>query len=85
MTAGKAIIITRVGEAINWLEGDKDAIIVEPNDIQVLSDAIVNLFRDKELSNNLGQNARKRCNQVFDFHCYNKVLSDFIINIKKSK
>ncbi len=82
MAAGKGIIITRVGEAMNWLEGDKDAIIVEPNDTQALSNAIVNLFRDKELCNALGNQARNKCRQVFDFHCYNKVLTDFIINIK---
>ena len=82
MAAGKAIIITRVGEAINWLEDKKNAIIVEPNDRQALADAIVKLFTDKELRQSIGSEARNKCFQTFDFHNYGQVLNQFISKIK---
>lgn len=83
MAAGKAVIITRVGEAINWLEDKKDAIIVEPKDPQALADAIVKLFTDKELRQAIGNEARNKCFQAFDLHNYGQPLNLFISKIKE--
>lgn len=83
MAAGKAIIITRVGEAINWLEDNKDAIVVEPQNNQILANVIVKLFCDKALCSSLGNEARNKCFQVFDFHNYGQLLNQFVSTIKE--
>ena len=82
MAAGKPIIITRVGEAVNWLENYKDALIIEPQDIQALTNAIVKLFCDKDLRNAIGNEARETCHHAFDYHCNGRPLKQFITSIK---
>ena len=67
MAAGKAIIITRVGEAMNWLTDGKDALIIPPLENDTLADAIVRLFSDDELRKALGENARETCRKSFDY------------------
>ena len=81
MAAGKAIIITRVGEAINWLEDGKDAVIVEPQNRQALADAIIKLFSGKEIRLSIGNEARKKCFQAFDYHQYGNTLNLFVSRI----
>lgn len=82
MAAGKPIIITHVGEAVNWLENYKDALIVEPQDIQALTNAIVKLFCNKDLRNAIGNNARETCHQAFDYKCHGRSLKHFLQTLK---
>lgn len=81
MAAGKSIIITRVGEAINWLENDKDAVIVESQDSATLANALVRLFSNKAMRISLGNEARRKCFQAFDYHQYSKTLNHFVTRI----
>lgn len=77
MAAGKAVIITNVGEAMNWLTNRKDALIVEPYETDALADAIVEVFEDVTLRTTLGENARNTCKQKFDYNIYSQVFYDF--------
>lgn len=67
MAAGKAIIITKVGEAMNWVEDGNDVMTVEPSDTRILADAIVKLFNDNALRKQLGNVARITCKNKFDY------------------
>jgi glycosyltransferase involved in cell wall biosynthesis len=82
MAAGKPIIITHVGEAVNWLENYKDALIVEPQDIQALTNAIVKLFCNKDLRNAICNNARETCHQAFYYKCHGRSLKHFLQTLK---
>lgn len=74
MAAGKPIIITRVGEAMNWLSNGKDCIVIEPNDNNQLADEIVKGFNDYNNMKAIGENAKKRCLEAFDYHQYGKAM-----------
>lgn len=65
MAAQKAIVITRVGEAMNYLDHGQDSYIIEPNDICVLSAAMEKMFLDTNLRKVLGVNAQKCCEKNF--------------------
>lgn len=65
MAASKAILITNVGEAMNWLTHGKDAYIIPPNDIDKLADAMKVMFENPELRAKLGESAHETCRKSF--------------------
>lgn len=65
MAASKPIIITSVGEAMNWLTHGKDAYVIPPNNIEVLSEAMQLFFEDKSLRKRLSSNANETCKRYF--------------------
>lgn len=77
MAAGKAIIITNVGEAMNWLTDDKDAFIIPPCDNDKLVEAIVALFNEDETRKRLGENARITCKKSFDYKVWGEQLKKY--------
>jgi glycosyltransferase involved in cell wall biosynthesis len=58
MAASKAIVASRVGQIVDVLEDGHSGLLVEPDDIQALSQALVKLLKDKSLRSKLGENAR---------------------------
>ena len=74
LAAGKALIISRVGEAMNWLHDGSDSIIVTPGDIEELAEAIIRVLSDNELRNKLGQGAKETCRNSFDYKKYGKIM-----------
>lgn len=81
LAAGKPLIITKVGEAMNWLTNMKDAIIINPNDKKQLVSAILNISMDTELRHKLSVNARKTCRQSFDIMRWSLFLKEFFLNV----
>ena len=81
MAASKAVIITNVGEAMNWLTHEKDAYIIPPNDISALSEAMQKLFKDHELCKELGMNAQKTCLKSFSIDSNTEKLKDFVYKL----
>ena len=77
MAAGKPVIITNVGEAMNWLTDHKDALVVKSQDTKAMSNAIVELFADSNQRIRLGNNARITCQHAFDYRVYASPLKDF--------
>lgn len=83
MAAGKPVIITNVGEAMNWLTDQKDSYIVEPENAQNLSEAILTLLSDDILRKKIANNGRITCKKSFDYHNYGKTLVDFFKSLQK--
>ena len=81
LAAGKPIIITRVGEAMNWLKDGESAYIIEPNNTDLLSKAIVDAFNNSEKRKAIGQNGQIVCQEHFDYQCYGKELQCFFNTI----
>ncbi|RKY81813.1 hypothetical protein DRQ11_14990, partial [candidate division KSB1 bacterium] len=64
MAAGKPVIATDAGGPRDIIRNGIDGILVPPDDIQSLSNAIKLLLKDKSLRTRLGQAAKKRV-QIF--------------------
>lgn len=84
MAAGKPVIITKVGEATNWLEDGKTAYIVEPENTEALADAIVNVLAHPEISCKIGLSGQEFCRHNFDYHNWSKPLSEFLNKINNN-
>ena len=82
MAAGKPLIITKVGEAMNWLTDNHDCLIVEPGDIHQLSNAIIKIFTDSHLAIKLGNQARQTCIKNFDYRNFGKLFAKMFSSMK---
>lgn len=84
MAAGKPLIITRVGEAMNWVKENKDAVVVEPQNTEELTDAIVDLINNPQKRSGIGCNAKQTCQKAFDYSNYGIVLADMLQKISSN-
>ena len=64
MAHGKPIIATEVGGIPDVVSADV-GILVPPNDVRALADAITRLATDKDLRKRMGEGARRKYEQVF--------------------
>lgn len=78
MAAHKAIIITRVGEAMNWLHDKSDCLVIDPNNPHQICDAIENLYQDKSLSRYIANNASTLCQENFDYRLHGASFVSFL-------
>lgn len=85
LAAGKPIIITRVGEAMNWLSDGINAYIIDSNNTSLLANAIVNAFENVEERKRIGQQAKLLCKESFDYRVYEKKMYDFLTTILGTK
>ena len=76
MAQGKAIISTRISD-IPEILGDS-GIIVEPNNVTELKNAIDDLLRHPAKIKLLGKKAQRRCKMYYDFNTTSKKLNDLI-------
>ena len=81
LAASKPVIITKVGEAMNWLTDNKDAYIVETQRTDALAEKIVEAFTDVQKRHAIAENGFKTCKSCFDYRNYSKQLIDFFIQI----
>ena len=84
LAAGKPVIITKVGEAMNWLTDKKNAYIIEPYDVELLSNTIVHAYENEKERRMIGDNAKVLCKKVFDYHNYGKLLGDMVLEMIKT-
>ncbi len=59
MAMGKGIVASRLGQIGEVLDHEKTALLVEPGNVQELSDAIIHLAESRELRETLGTTARQ--------------------------
>lgn len=68
MRLGKPIINTNLGTGVNYVSiHNETGITVEPKDSEELANAMNKLIQDNSLSIILGQNSRKRVENIFSF------------------
>ena len=76
MRHGKPVINTNLGTGVNYVSIDGETgLTVEPENVEELSNAINKLLNDAKLRNNLGHNAQKRVEDVFEI---SKVKENYI-------
>lgn len=83
LAASKPVVITNVGEAVNWLENKKSAYIVEPEDTDALADAIVQVFTHQEESRMVGIAGKEVCHKCFDYRNWSRPLAEFMNQLGK--
>ena len=83
LAAARPVVITDVGEAMNWLEDGKTAYVTPHGDTRALSDAIVKVLSDPEGRERIGLNGRDLALASFDCMAWSKPLSDFISSLGK--
>ncbi|MBR4131178.1 MAG: glycosyltransferase [Bacteroidaceae bacterium] len=78
LAAAKPVIITNVGEAMNWLTNGLDSIIIEPGDKQALIQAIVHVFSNPIEAQKIGRNGRNTCLNSFDYRVWSYPIVEFL-------
>lgn len=70
MMASKPMILADAGALPELIENEKSGFIVDPFDAGAWADAILKLVEDNELAKTLGENARKRAEELFSIEPY---------------
>ena len=60
LAAGKPVVSTRVGGVPDVVEDGEDGLLVEPQDVEGLADALERLAADRDLRARFGEHGRKR-------------------------
>ena len=66
LASGKGVIATKVGDVPDYLSNDVNALLISPNSVNELTDAIATFIKDPEKINSLGLEARKTAELHFD-------------------
>lgn len=77
MAAAKPVIITNVGEAMNWLRDGESAYVVEPENNDEMTENILQAFLTPERTRKIGLNGREVCRNSFDYRCWSNSLVSF--------
>ncbi len=83
LAAGKPVIMTNVGEATNWLSNNKSAYIVEKENNEALTDAIVRVFSEPVEARGIGQEGKRVCQNSFDYRVWGKPMVSFFESLGK--
>jgi glycosyltransferase involved in cell wall biosynthesis len=67
MAMGKAVVTSRLGENLEYIEHGRSGLLTEPEDAQELAGALLTLLSDRDLALDLGRNARERIWRKFDW------------------
>jgi glycosyltransferase involved in cell wall biosynthesis len=67
MAMGKAVVSTRVGQNLEYIEHGRSGLLTEPGDADELAQALLALLSNREWAAELGHNARQRIWSKFDW------------------
>jgi glycosyltransferase involved in cell wall biosynthesis len=81
MTAGRAIVATAVGAALELIEDGVHGLLVPPGDAARLADAIARLLKDRDLAQRLGEAARRRALQRYSREAMVQRFEDFYLSL----
>lgn len=83
LAAEKPVIITNVGEAMNWLVHKTSAYIVEPSNIDKLSQAIIYMMNNSDERLAIAKKGKDLCKQSFDYLEYGEMLESLFNRLKR--
>jgi glycosyltransferase involved in cell wall biosynthesis len=67
MAMGKAVVTSRVGENLTYIEDRRSGLLTEPGNVDDLAQALLAVLSDREWSVELGRNAQQRIWETFDW------------------
>lgn len=65
MAMGKSVVATDVGSVSEVVTHGKTGLLVVPNDVQAVAEAVLSLLQDPDLANSLGKRGRERVERRF--------------------
>lgn len=84
--AGVPVVATEVGGVVDIIEQNKNGILVPPQDPLSMSEAIIKIYKDPELSRKLAENAYKKVQEKYNLELMVKntldVYQDALNNLK---
>ena len=83
LAAEKPVIITNVGEAMNWLKDGESAYIIEPEDVKALFNKIIYAFSDDSKRQDIASKGKDLCKKSFSYQSHGKRLVEFFQNLSK--
>jgi glycosyltransferase involved in cell wall biosynthesis len=82
---GRAVIASNVGGIPEYINALNNGLLVMPNDIQGLTQAIELLARDEDLAAQLGQTGRQNVEKNFDLAAHVQAVMCIYSNLKHKK
>ncbi len=83
---GVPVVATEVGGVVDIIENEKTGLLVPVADPTSMADAIIRIFKDKELARNLAENAYKKVREIYNVELMVKntldVYKDALSNFK---
>jgi glycosyltransferase involved in cell wall biosynthesis len=67
MAIGKAVVSTRVGQNLEYIEHGRSGLLTEPGDADELAQTLLAALSDREWAAELGRNAKQRIWAKFDW------------------
>ena len=77
--AGLAVVAERAGAIPEVVADGESGLLIEPDDIDGLSDALTKLLRDPELAERLGAEGRRRASTVFSYERFRDGVRDVLL------
>lgn len=78
MAAGKPVILTRVGEAMNWVQDGENAYVVEPENVAQLAQTIARAFGNIEECRRIGENGKRLSKNSFSYTAWGGKLVEMV-------
>jgi len=67
MAMGKAVVTSRIGENLSYIEHGRSGLLTEPGDAQDLAQGLMRVLEDRCWASELGRRARQRIWERFDW------------------
>jgi glycosyltransferase involved in cell wall biosynthesis len=67
MAMGRAVVTSRLGQNLEYIEDGRSGVLTEPGDAADLARGLLSVLADREWAAELGRNARQRVWELFDW------------------
>jgi glycosyltransferase involved in cell wall biosynthesis len=67
MAMGKAVVTSRMGENLEYIEDGHSGLLTRPGDVDDLADALLSVLSDRDWAHELGRHAQQRIWEVYDW------------------
>ena len=81
LASGKAVVATNIGDVPNYLFNDINAILIEPDSVDEIANALLMLISDPQKRERLGIQARKTAEHCFDSDIVSMKLLSFFKSV----
>lgn len=81
LATGNPVIASRVGDVDRYLNNSEDALLIEPDDVSAIAEAMEYSVQNQDTVLEMGRRGREKCRQYFDPVTNSRALCDFFKEI----
>lgn len=85
LATGKPVIVSNVCDIAEYLEDDKDAIIIEADSVESLADGLKRAVKLSDGGESMGASGREKCDSTFNYIKCSQTVLDFIQEVVVAK